>query len=379
MKLDIGCGDKPKDGFVAVDAKCGKAAYPLTEIGDGTVEEIYASHVLEHFSHRQVSAVLSEWVRVLAPGGMLRVAVPDFRAISSAYLSGHRIPVQGYVMGGHVDNNDHHGCLFDAESLTDLMHQCGLVAVGAWKSDNDDCSSLPISLNLCGVKPPMVWPKVAAVISIPRLGFNDMWGCAITALGPIGIPITRVTGAYWDQCLTRGIMEALESGPEWILTLDYDTVFTAEDVRTLLILADRNKHADALAALQSHRSKPTVLLTIGNGETKVPMEDLHGDIMRVDTAHFGLTLIRASSLSNLPKPWFKATPDINGDWGDGRVDSDIAFWHGWKKAGKSLYVANRVPVGHIEPMIRWPGCDLQAIMQHPNEFNTTGKPDGVWQ
>lgn len=382
MKLDIGCGDKPLPGFVAVDIKAGSAGYPLT-FDDGAAEEIYASHVLEHFSHRQVSAVLADWVRVLKPGGVLRLAVPDFEIVARAYLEGQKIPVQGYVMGGHVDEHDRHGCLFDDEALADAMRQAGLVAVGRWRSQNADCSALPVSLNLQGTKPPSVWPKTAAVISIPRLGWNDMWGCTINALGPLGIPITRVTGAFWDQCLTRGIHEALENGPEWILTLDYDTVFTAEDVRTLLLLAARNPHVDALAALQSHRSKPTALFTVVDGhgkrESQIAMDSMHEDLLRVETAHFGLTLLRASAFAELAKPWFLAIPDTSGEWGEGRVDSDIAFWRGWKAAGKTLFIANRVPVGHIEPMIRWPGKDLQVTLQHPTEFNSAGKPESVWR
>jgi len=44
---------------------------------DTSVEEIYASHVLEHIPYRKVIEVLTDWHRVLTPGGKLSVFVPD--------------------------------------------------------------------------------------------------------------------------------------------------------------------------------------------------------------------------------------------------------------------------------------------------------------
>ena len=75
-------------------------------------------------------------------------------------------------------------------------------------------------------------------------------------------------------------------------------------------------------------------------------------------------------------------PSLDGQWhyGDDHVDEDINFWARWHEAGNNLFLANRVAVGHIEVMSRWPGKDLQAIYQPMGEFNKTGKaPDAVWK
>lgn len=381
VRLDIGCGANPVPGFVPVDLLRGERAYPLAA-ADGSVDEIRASHVLEHFSHTQVGAVLADWVRALKPGGLLRVAVPDFERIASAYLAGENIPIQGYVMGGHVDANDRHGCLFDVEALTEAMQAAGLLAVSRWTSEQRDCAALPISLNLQGTKPPAAWPKVAAVMSTPRLGWNDFWGCALETLGRLGIRLTKHTGAFWEQCITRGLIEAGRDNPAYLLTLDYDTIFSAQDVQTLLIEAMRHPEADAIAALQVHRSQPTPLMTVGGPEgnlAAVPFSLLEPALTKARTAHFGLTLLRADKLAALPRPWFHGCPDTDGDWSEARLDPDISFWRAWEAAGNSLYVANRVPVGHLEVMIRWPGRDIQAIWQHPNDYHADGKPDQVWQ
>ncbi len=98
-------------------------------------------------------------------------------------------------MGGHVDARDHHGAIFDAEALAEAMTAAGLLALRPWVSEQTDCAALPISLNLEGTKPPERWPHVRAVISVPRLGWNDMWGCAMDACGRLGIRLVKHTGA----------------------------------------------------------------------------------------------------------------------------------------------------------------------------------------
>jgi hypothetical protein len=382
IKLDIGCGDRPLAGFIPVDQRNGLAAYPL-DVADGTVDEIHASHILEHFGHGQVAAVLRDWVAKLKPGGLLRVAVPDFAIIARAYLEGQNLPIQGYVMGGQVDQWDRHGTIFDADVLTEALADAGLIGISRWVSDQQDCAALPISLNLQGNKPPETWPSVAAVLSCPRLGWNDFWGCALESLAKCGIGLTKYTGAFWEQGITRAIKEAQKKNVEWILALDFDTVFTAADIRNLQLAAMRNPHADAIAALQSHRTNPTPLMTMagedGANLQTVPIEAFDGDLARCRTAHFGLTLLRASAIRDLPRPWFHGQPDQEGEWSDDRIDPDIAFWRAWEAAGHSLYVACRVPVGHIEVMVRWPGEDMGAIYQHPTAFHHGGKPEKVWR
>jgi len=49
---------------------------------------IYASHLLEHLYREEAKALLKECVRVLIPGGILRMVVPDLRSILSEYMGG---------------------------------------------------------------------------------------------------------------------------------------------------------------------------------------------------------------------------------------------------------------------------------------------------
>ncbi|MFW2831515.1 class I SAM-dependent methyltransferase [Sphingomonas sp. ID0503] len=143
LKLHLGCGRKHLPGWVHVDA----LPYPhvdhvgaveaLPFIESGTVDLIYSCHVLEHFGRNEYQAVLAEWHRVLRkPGGVLRLAVPDFRACAELYLSGTLdrgiVDVMGLLMGGQRDQYDYHKVLFDEPTLTEALMQAGFASVRTW-------------------------------------------------------------------------------------------------------------------------------------------------------------------------------------------------------------------------------------------------------
>ncbi len=365
LKLNLGAGAHPLEGWVNIDRKSGGECYPITlpvthtgcegvrpggRLDDNCIEAIRASHVLEHWSHRQTADVLREWVRVLKPGGIIQIAVPDLNKILK--LDGTAYPIEGYIMGGHCDENDHHGAVFTEPKLRQLMTDAGLVDIQPWQSDINDCAALPISLNLQGRKaeasPASIQDiKVAAILSRPRFGLNDFWDCATTALAPFNIPLRSFKGVFWGQCMQRAFNECVEDGVDWILTLDYDSLFTAQHVSTLLDTLGQHPEIDALAALQQRRGSPFPLMTVGQ-EQRVECD---GNPIKVTTAHFGLTLFRVESLLKCSKPWFKGEPDKSGEWGDDRLDDDIWFWHQWRLAGNSIYVCPQANIGHMEEMV----------------------------
>ncbi len=52
----------------------------------GTVDAVYASHVLEHLDREEGLGLLQECRRVLKPGGILRIVVPDLEDLCRFYL-----------------------------------------------------------------------------------------------------------------------------------------------------------------------------------------------------------------------------------------------------------------------------------------------------
>lgn len=137
MKLHIGCGNRVITGFVHVDVLPlghlgARARVDALPFADGAFELAYASHVLEHFGRHEQRAVLAEWRRILAPGGWLRVAVPDFGAVVAAYPDYGLDAVTGLVVGGQRDAYDFHKMIFDRASLTRAFLETGFVDVREW-------------------------------------------------------------------------------------------------------------------------------------------------------------------------------------------------------------------------------------------------------
>lgn len=54
---------------------------------DQSVAAVYHSHVLEHIDRDQADAFIAETYRVLRPGGILRVVVPDLERAARSYLA----------------------------------------------------------------------------------------------------------------------------------------------------------------------------------------------------------------------------------------------------------------------------------------------------
>jgi len=197
--------------------------------------------------------------------------------------------------------------------------------------------------------------KVAAILSRPRFGLNDFWDSATAALRPFGIPLRSFKGVFWGQCMQRAFNECCEQGIDWILTLDYDSLITAENISTLFWRLGDRPDIDAIAALQCRRGQPFPLLTQG-GNTAI---ELDGQPIKVTTSHFGLTVLRVDSLRKCKKPWFFGQPDKDGEWGNDRLDDDIWFWHQWRLAGNTIYVAPDCSIGHMEEMVAEFGPDFQ--------------------
>lgn len=391
LKLDLGAGSRSPDGYTPVgNAHAIKQIFPLPW-EDGSVDVIRASHVLEHFPAAQVQAVVDDWVRALKPGGELRVAVPDFDWIVKQHLADTDAPIEGYILGGQADDADFHRSLFTDSKLRVVLAGSGLALIKPWKSElDDDCAALPVSLNLSATKPRRARPVVRGVMTMPRLGFNDMWNCAIQALPKLGIEFTGVQGAFWNQCLTDALERvlAMDPTPEYVLTMDYDSIFTAKDIADIVQLAMIRPDADAIAALQSNRHTDRPLLALSPRTATLASDGLKADVAREEfytdlapaaTAHFGLTLIKVEALRKTAPPWLLGVPDARGGWGPGRLDPDMSFWKRWSDAGNNLYVAPRVVIGHLELCVRWPGVNMQPVFQRAQDWEQTRRPPvGSW-
>ena len=77
---NLGCGNKKWDKWINVDLHSDiadlKCDLRKLEIASDSADAVAAIHVLEHFYEWEVAEVLTEWKRVLKPGGKMILEMP---------------------------------------------------------------------------------------------------------------------------------------------------------------------------------------------------------------------------------------------------------------------------------------------------------------
>ena len=167
-KLNLGCGSQVPDGWCNVDYALGArlARIPLFRVfnkkfklfnldwnekiylhdlttrfpwENSSIDIIYSSHTLEHFSKQDGRRFLTECHRVLRKDGILRIVVPDLRCVVDDYIQG-QVYADEFVekLGVLYKNNDTglkrlatmfvqypHKCMYDRPRLIDILNEIG--------------------------------------------------------------------------------------------------------------------------------------------------------------------------------------------------------------------------------------------------------------
>jgi predicted SAM-dependent methyltransferase len=89
--VNVGCGATIHPDWINIDLASRHPAVRLHDLrtglpfADGAVDVCYSSHVLEHLTPNQAGFFVREQFRVLKPGGIIRVVVPDLEVICRNY------------------------------------------------------------------------------------------------------------------------------------------------------------------------------------------------------------------------------------------------------------------------------------------------------
>ena len=169
MKLHIG-GLQVKEGWKILNIMNDEGVDFIGDISDlsqfsnNSIDEIYASHVFEHLSHKKIDGTLDGIHRVLRPGGTFQISVPDMDRLFSLYLNPNtskqmRFFLMCVIFGGQNDPFDFHDFGWSEDTLSDAFtrHQFREVKrVENFGYFNDTSSmligELPISLNMVATK-----------------------------------------------------------------------------------------------------------------------------------------------------------------------------------------------------------------------------------
>jgi predicted SAM-dependent methyltransferase len=90
--LDVGCGDNVREEFITLDYNWNPRldiCWDVTTgipLEDASLRGVYTEHCIEHLSVEDNDALFGEFARVLAPGGTVRIIVPDGELYARRYL-----------------------------------------------------------------------------------------------------------------------------------------------------------------------------------------------------------------------------------------------------------------------------------------------------
>jgi predicted SAM-dependent methyltransferase len=146
-KLHIGCGPNIKPGWINIDL--GESADIRLDVReplpfpDGSATVVYSEHFFEHLTFEEGTRFLRESLRVLTPGGLVSIGVPDADSAMQLYTSGdrerwmqvrHRYHPEWCSTPMHSVNyffrqEGEHQYAYDFETLSVLLKDSGFVKI----------------------------------------------------------------------------------------------------------------------------------------------------------------------------------------------------------------------------------------------------------
>lgn len=119
VKLNIGCGNKRREGFVGIDKYPCAAADIVCDIttgipcGDDTVDEVIMDNVIEHIL--DIPAVMREVHRVCKHGAKVTIITPHFSSLTSWRDPTHIHHLSYFSFDHFAKENTRHymGCQFE--------------------------------------------------------------------------------------------------------------------------------------------------------------------------------------------------------------------------------------------------------------------------
>jgi len=133
LRLNLGCGHIALDGYLNVDRRALPGVDIVSEVNAlpleaGVADEIFSSHLLEHFPEEQLRReLLPYYYGLLKAGGTFRAVVPDAQAMISNYAEGNYPyeDMREVLYGAQDYDGDFHFNMFTPESMVALLTEAG--------------------------------------------------------------------------------------------------------------------------------------------------------------------------------------------------------------------------------------------------------------
>jgi predicted SAM-dependent methyltransferase len=148
-KLQLGAGEHRREGWLNTDLHDYGLGHVYLDVRrrfplpDASFDFVFSEHMLEHLTYEQGQRCLRECLRVLRPGGRIRIATPSLERLAALYGGAQRRYVEWAVetlepetdapLPGVVINNFFrswgHRFIYDPETLRHALTQAGFVDV----------------------------------------------------------------------------------------------------------------------------------------------------------------------------------------------------------------------------------------------------------
>jgi predicted SAM-dependent methyltransferase len=170
-KLQLGAGEHPLSGWLNTDLHDYDRGDQLVYLDvrrrfplpDGSFDFVFSEHVIEHLTYTEGQHCLRECLRILRPGGRIRVATPSLERLAALYSAEPTDLQRRYVawavetlepesdahLPGVVVNNFFrswgHRFIYDPDTLRDALTGAGFTGVeehAVGKSNHDELAGL---------------------------------------------------------------------------------------------------------------------------------------------------------------------------------------------------------------------------------------------
>lgn len=145
LKVHLGSGPINLQGWINIDVRnyshthLFQKDFHLKQFTPGSIEEIYMSHVLEHFSFIEAENLLIQLHEKLDHRGLIRISVPSFDSMVRIYLDNKKdlSSISGPLFGGQDYEYNFHKSVYNKNSLTALLKKCGFKNIVEWNTWED--------------------------------------------------------------------------------------------------------------------------------------------------------------------------------------------------------------------------------------------------
>lgn len=128
LKLNVGCGRDIRSDHINIDNRELDGVDVVADVmslpfESNSIDEIFASHLIEHFTERQLLDIVNYWYSLLKEGGSLILIAPNIEVMARDYASG-KISwdnLRRIFLGGQDYIGDFHFNAFSIDYLKDFF------------------------------------------------------------------------------------------------------------------------------------------------------------------------------------------------------------------------------------------------------------------